>query len=334
MPLRSILLAALVLTVSSFATELSWPGRGTLVLDAPAGLSLESKQMRNVGFDLQATPKSGAAALGQFTLMISPPDKPLQHEALREMLHQIVGSYVSGSVEKTFSPQELRGKQGSGWIVRLTDASLVGKPPVKGDYKVMCNAVAALDAHTLVVATLQYDDPAGPESADLMALLSSFQFRPNPPALRAENGAYRFTVPESRLRLTIPTGGLEASEADPAKPSYFMLSQRHPNLIISGWFEPDSRYKGREKFWKSESSGPAFKGNQAPQNVAFLQVDGWEVVAYDSAIKEATNCHIRAELSRAGTWIDLHLSTTGDLDHAKAREQLLAALRTIRVEEK
>ena len=68
-------------------------------------------------------------------------------------------------------------KQGCGWYDQLTDASLVGKPPVKDDHKVMRNALVALDNHTLVVITMFFDDSKGNEPNDMLSIVQSMQFK-------------------------------------------------------------------------------------------------------------------------------------------------------------
>ena len=56
-------------------------------------------------------------------------------------------------------------------------------------------------------------------------------------------------------------------------------------------------------------------------------------VTYDIAFpsKVGYNSHIRAHWVQANTWIDLHMSLTGEADNAKLRKQLDAFLKSIQI---
>jgi hypothetical protein len=61
----------------------------------------------------------------------------------------------------------------------------------------------------------------------------------------------------------------------------------------------------------------------------------WDIVAYDVSLPGGiTSAHPRAERVLAGTWIDLHLSTTSRRPAATLRAELLAALAGVEVAEK
>jgi len=88
-------------------------------------------------------------------------------------------------------------------------------------------------------------------------------------------------------------------------------------------------------FWQAESHSPAYASALAPTRVEMLRNGPWEVVAYDVPVPGGgTSAHLRAERVQAGTWIDLHLSTTSARSPAVLRAELLAALRQVQVVEK
>ena len=61
----------------------------------------------------------------------------------------------------------------------------------------------------------------------------------------------------------------------------------------------------------------------------------WEVVAYDVPVPAGgTSAHLRAERVQAGTWIDLHLSSTSVRPPATLRSELMTMLRQVEVVEK
>jgi hypothetical protein len=67
-----------------------------------------------------------------------------------------------------------------------------------------------------------------------------------------------------------------------------------------------------------------------------LKTGPWDVVAFDVSLPVPgfTSAHVRAERVQAGTWIDLHLSTTSARPPATLRAELLAALSQVEVVEK
>ncbi len=155
------------------------------------------------------------------------------------------------------------------------------------------------------------------------------------PAPSTAGGPFTFTVPQSRVIVKVSDASLRPDDAAPAKPSYFKLTRRDPQLILSGWLEPASSYKGLKEFWQSESRSPAYAGALAPTRVEMLQIGPWEVVAFDVPVPGGgTSAHLRAERVQAGTWIDLHLSTTSARTPTALRAELLAALRRVEVVEK
>ena len=113
-----------------------------------------------------------------------------------------------------------------------------------------------------------------------------------------------------------------------------MLQRREPSLILSGWLEPASAYKGLDEFWRSETSSPVYTGAGAPTRVEKLRIGAWEVVAFDVPVPGGTSAHLRAEQVKAGTWVDLHLSSTSGKAAPALREELLGVLRQVEVAEK
>ncbi|MBX3735759.1 MAG: hypothetical protein KF715_03640 [Candidatus Didemnitutus sp.] len=330
-------LSALALAGLSHATDFIWPGHGTIHFDVPDSWRMVGKQAEEIGYAFNAKPKSGAAAKLQITLAAKRGMKPTDAAELPQLLQRVAQSYLSGSVEKKFTPVPLPLTQGVGYYVHLTDRSLVGKPPQPGNFKAMRNAVAALDPRALVVITLQFDDPDGSELSDMMAMVRSMRFDRDESVRAAEpvarTGPFEFTVPQSKLLLRISDAQMIEDSAD-SKPNYFKLSDRTVSRIASGWFEPAERYDGLKEFWHGESAALTKNGFK-PQGVEFAQLAGWEVIFYHQTLSPGTRmCHLRAELTRAGTWIDLHLSATGSEPISALRQRLTSLLSSVEIAEK
>lgn len=332
----SILLAALVVASSARAEDFSWPGRGTIRLAVPAGWSVASKDVGEVGYAFKAQPRSGPPLVVRITLAWLPSNSPMNAGTVKANLEEMVQPYLSGSVEKTFDPKPLPVTEGTGWFVQLTDASLVGKPPKAGDSKAMRNALALLGGRVAMIATIQLDDPALPALSEAMALVSSVRVEPGKDGQerQATGTAFEFTIPQSRVIVRVPEMGLRPDDDESPGPNYFKLSKSEPQLILSGWLEPASRYEGLEAFWKNEKRSPAYAGALAPRRVETIQVGPWEVVAFDVPVGGGTSAHLRAERVLAGTWIDLHLSTTSARAATVLRAELVGALGKIEVVEK
>lgn len=148
--------------------------------------------------------------------------------------------------------------------------------------------------------------------------------------------SFRLTVPVSRLAMTVPNVSLVLAQerfggaAD--SPRYFKFIDSTSHLILSGWFESADGFSDMQSYWASTTSSWKMHNLPMPNDVSFLQVGDWQCVAYSTTIGNVTNRHLKAELAKDGTWIDLHLSITNN-DPAAANQQVLVALlRSIAVE--
>jgi hypothetical protein len=320
------------------AEAFDWPGHGTVSVAVPTGWSVRTQPTNKVGFYLIAEPQAGPVVSAQFSLIVSTSEQPLGVEQVKGRLEDMTRQFLDGSVEKAFDPKQLTLSRGSGWVVELTDASLVGKPAEAGNYKITRSALALLDDRVMLIATILFDDPSLPEVGRAMSLLSSLRFErgtTDGQAASTPGGPFTFTVPQSRVVVKVSDPSLRPDDAASAGRSYFKLARRDPQLILSGWLEPASSYKGLKEFWQAESRSPAYAGALAPTRVEMLRNGPWEVVAFDVPVPGGgTSVHVRAERVQAGTWIDLHFSTTSARPPATLRAELLAALRQIQVVEK
>jgi len=147
------------------------------------------------------------------------------------------------------------------------------------------------------------------------------------------------SVPDSRLSLTLPTGNWSRKSTSvggaTANPRYFYFEDRGAeSRLISGWFEPDNLYPGMRNQWESATASWKKQGLPVPVNVSFEKLGSWDVVLYDHYIGTAVNSHLRAHRVQAGTWIDLHISTTTKNSSAENRKTLKQLLQGIAITEK
>jgi len=151
--------------------------------------------------------------------------------------------------------------------------------------------------------------------------------------------AYVLAVPVSRLEMTLPAGRLVQQAADiggsTSSPRYFQFSDPGQGLILSGWFEPASAFKGFAAFWEEEQEAWKKKGLPVPMNVSTGKVGPWETVFYEHQFRPGLlNSHVRAHLVQTGTWIDLHISVTAKESGEKNRATIESILQSIAVKEK
>jgi hypothetical protein len=155
------------------------------------------------------------------------------------------------------------------------------------------------------------------------------------------SSAYRLSVPVSELTLSFPRGNWSRQDksalgAGTANPRYFYFEDANEeSLILSGWFEPERLFSGSAaKQWQKDAA--ALKKTPAPEpvNVTFEKVGGWDTVMYDHLMGKVVSSHVRAHWVQAGTWIDIHISTTTYRSSAENRKKLKSLLRAITVAEK
>lgn len=167
------------------AADFRWADRGTIDLETPKNWKLHATATEEGGYTFIATPRSEANALLQISVMRIPSELILTDADLRLRLHDSLRAYIDQSVEKEFRVKDLSCRQGRGWYAELTDGALIGQPPKKDEYKVMRSALLLLEPHTMILATMLFDDATGLEPAEMLTIVSSIRFDPHPQAASA-----------------------------------------------------------------------------------------------------------------------------------------------------
>jgi hypothetical protein len=294
--------------VSSGATEFNWPGRGLISFDVPPNWTMQGKPATDASFYFRATTKSRNQAVMQVTLVDMPADKPVKPAKLTEMLNAAATLMLPDSVEKAVVPRGMLLAQGTGYWAEFTDAKLVGRPTIPGDYKLTRSAVIALDNNALVTATMQFDVSKAGEPAAMLAILSSMRFKrgatDGPASSTLQQEPIEFTVPASRIRLELGIEGLDRrlihADVHSDHKAYFIGVRPSPNLNVSGWFEPASAYPGIRAVWARTVAGMKSEAVPDALNVTFGRMDQWEIVTYRIPMSGMMNAHLRAHLVRAG----------------------------------
>ncbi|HTB80160.1 MAG TPA: hypothetical protein VK717_04655 [Opitutaceae bacterium] len=136
------------------------------------------------GYTISLESKTGANAACRITVIAVQnatfPDKA----KTRAEFMQLAQSFSPGSVEKKPAPKEFSLKSGFGLYCSFTDASLVGKPPIKGNYKTVSPGLIYMSKDLVLAVTIFTDDPSGPEFRQLVDIIQSTQLLTRAPAAK------------------------------------------------------------------------------------------------------------------------------------------------------
>jgi hypothetical protein len=172
--LHSWLLLALAIRVSVADTfDLGKPG--TLTISVPDTWTAKGEAVGDQGYNITVTPKGDANAALRLTAFFGPMEAPVPDDQIQERFVARLEPVIAGSVEKKATVQQLKVGAGSGFCISLSDASLVGKPSVPGNYKVMTSGMIKPAEGVIIAVTLFTDAKDGTEFAEGIKMLESLQ---------------------------------------------------------------------------------------------------------------------------------------------------------------
>jgi hypothetical protein len=126
-----------------------------------------------IGRTVRYVPKNGSNDAVLITFIPVPDDRFQDRANLRAMVEQATEQFVASSVEGKADLKDLPLAGATGFAATFTDAELVGKPAVKGNYKALTACFAYLGNHVVLTATVFTDDPHGRAYAEGMRLVKS-----------------------------------------------------------------------------------------------------------------------------------------------------------------
>jgi hypothetical protein len=175
-----LLAAASVLPPSrAFAADktVDLAGGKAVIFNLPAGWEIvpgeAPPELANLGKTIKLSPKNGANAECDITLLLTPDSRFADHAVLKDLLISSSDSLVGDSLEGKVNAVEFKTPHGFGYLATFTDKNLVGKPSEKGNYKAVTLVMIYLPEQIAITATILCDDVAGPDFATLQALLRS-----------------------------------------------------------------------------------------------------------------------------------------------------------------
>jgi hypothetical protein len=142
-----------------------------------AGMPARQPGMSEPGQNARYVTKNGSNDAVLITILPVPDDRFSDAETLKAMAEMATQQFVAGSVEGKVDLKETRFGGLAGFTTTFTDASLVGKPSVKDDYKALTSCFVYLGDRMMLTATLFTDDLNGSAYAEGMRLLKSISLQ-------------------------------------------------------------------------------------------------------------------------------------------------------------
>lgn len=176
-----IILPLLLLISSSrvFGDTLDLGAHGIFNIEVPANWKFFSQPIQDKGFAAALRPTSGVAAGLKITILYLPQPKPVDEAKLKADLLRVCDQYVSTSVEQAKNLKNYGVKSGFGQYCVFTDASLVGKPEVSGEFKVIAPGVIQMTDDVIIVLTGVAQDATGSDFAAMLAAIKSIEIVPS-----------------------------------------------------------------------------------------------------------------------------------------------------------
>ena len=107
------------------------------------------------------------------TLLYVPAPEPVTKERVQDEVLSAGDQFVDSSVEKKKTLRDFNVAGAISAYCVFTDASLVGKPPEKGNFKVVAAGVVQFGDDLAIATTLLFDDEKGPVFATMLATVKS-----------------------------------------------------------------------------------------------------------------------------------------------------------------
>jgi hypothetical protein len=181
MKIYAYILCAVISTFSIQAAEFDLGTHGTLSVTVPDSWSINGKAANRpdgtpIGYAFAIKPRSAANAKCLLTFAYTTNGAP-NKEAIRKEVLRITEQFASESVEKKQNLKDFSLEKGYGCYCLFTDASLVGKKPPPGDYKVMGSGQVQPADNLVGVVSLFADEADGEEMQTMLKIINSLKVK-------------------------------------------------------------------------------------------------------------------------------------------------------------
>lgn len=130
------------------------------------------------GRTIMVTPKGDVNANCQLKITFPDNDHYDTKNRLRDHVVESATPFVDQSVEGKAVPREYALQTGYGYHCDFTDPKLVGKPPVKDDYKTISLGMIHLTPEILIEVQIQGDGFASDPFQQLLGMVEGMEFTP------------------------------------------------------------------------------------------------------------------------------------------------------------
>ncbi|HEY1848588.1 MAG TPA: hypothetical protein VGG37_05250 [Opitutaceae bacterium] len=177
---RILVLLALCAAAPILSAEtVSLGAHGSLALTVPKGWTLSSQKEQDSGLAITLSPQSDANAKAIINVTFIADPQPVGRAEVEEKVRTIGEQFVDASVEKKETLRDLPAGGGAiGSYCVFTDASMVGQPPKKDEFKVIAVGIIRFTDDVMAAFSLAADSEKGPEFTALVSALSSAVYTP------------------------------------------------------------------------------------------------------------------------------------------------------------
>ena len=170
---RLLLSALLLLPLCGFADTVDLGTHGTFTIAVPKGWKLNTTK-KETETDLVMLPPGDANAQLLFSIVPVPSGATAVKADVDEKVKGEAEGFLPVSVEKKANLRKysLAGDAYGAYCV-ITDASLVGKPPEKDNFKVITVGILWFNDSVGISVSAVCDDEKGPEFAAMLAAINS-----------------------------------------------------------------------------------------------------------------------------------------------------------------
>jgi hypothetical protein len=168
-----LLSALLLLPISAFADTIDLGTHGTLTIAVPKDWKLTSTK-QDAGVDLAIAAPGGVNAQLLFSVIYVPHGATAVKADVDGKVIAEAAGFLSMSVEKkaVLRKYSMSGDAYGAYCL-FTDASLVGKPPEKDNFKVVTVGIIWFNDSVGVSVSQVCDDEKGPEFSTMLAMTNS-----------------------------------------------------------------------------------------------------------------------------------------------------------------
>jgi len=174
MKIPTLVLSLLLAGAPALADTVDLGPHGMLSITVPKGWRLTSAKQADVGVTLQLIPEGDANAQGLMTVVFVEKGESSSKDDVDEKTLTAADNFIGQSLEKKKVLKHFDMSGGAyGAYCYFTDASLVGAPTKKGDFKGVASGIVRFNDEVSGGVTLLTDDEKGDDFAAMLAAVSS-----------------------------------------------------------------------------------------------------------------------------------------------------------------